>query len=203
MIDDIFDKGNLYKTTFDTGTSFVWRLLTLREYGVLKSLRDTGTPNLIVCEMAFRRCYVGEYEYINKNLPIGQIISVGGLIMYMSGDCPPESLITDLEMIRTNLTSNPLNLYMLSVIFTAFPSYKEEDIYNMSRIDFLKKFALSEEILAKRIPNYERLSFAAPKEESELDIKKENEELRKAGGGMSIMDRIQLNREQAAALDKR
>ena len=62
-IDHILEAdGNIYRTHIpDYGVTFNYRLLTLKEYKVFRSLRDGGLlPEWSLADEVFERCLIGE-----------------------------------------------------------------------------------------------------------------------------------------------
>ena len=90
--------GNVFSTHFpDTGLTFTYRLLSIKEYKAFKGLRDSGVLNPYqVGEAVFDRCFLLDSGFISDNLPAGITISIGSLILYLSGDCDNETLKEDI-----------------------------------------------------------------------------------------------------------
>lgn len=157
----INSSGNLYTTRFpEYETSLSYRLLSLKEYKVFRSLRDGGlVPEFSLNEMVFERCYIGNAQAISSEFPAGATVSIGSLIMYLSGDCDSETLVEDIISLRTLHPRDTVFEYMRSAIMTAFSSYRIEDLDNLDRTDFLKYFTIAENVLSKQNPDYEQLSI--------------------------------------------
>ena len=87
-IDHILEAdGNVYRTHIAShGVTFNFRLLTLKEYKVYRSFRDGGVlPEWSVADEVFERCFLGEASLISSDLPAGLTVSIGKLIIYLSG----------------------------------------------------------------------------------------------------------------------
>lgn len=216
-IDTILEAdGKIYKTWIPgCEISFSYRLLSLREYRVFKGLRDAGlgTPYSIA-EKVFERCFIGEAALIPNDIPAGLTISIGQLILYLSGDCDDLTLKEDINKLRKLNPSNTVFEHMRAVICTAF-SYKIEDIESWTRPEFLKKFIIAENILSKRNPDFVQLSLDSIKTQEELDMqantkvsnidfKKENRLLTSAVGKLEQEEaQIELTKKQLATLSKK
>lgn len=203
-LDKLLESQGLFRTQFPTGHEFVWRLLTLKEYRVFKALINSGALTVPEASIkVFERCYLGDHLLINQGTPVGMLVSMGELIMYISGDCEKETLSTDINIVRNMYPANSVQEYMKRVIFTAFPSYVVEDSDKWTRPELLRKFIMSESILMMR-GNYEPLSTddifnsederkqeAKPKfDVSKIDFERDNEALRKTQSAMEAEDEL-------------
>lgn len=224
-IDKIIESdGNIYRTTFpDVSISLSYRLLSLKEYKVFKSLRDGGlVPPFILSEMVFARCYIGNHELISKEVYAGMTISIGDLIMYLSGDCDAETLLSDISMARQMHPPDTVFEYMRSAVITAFPTYTVDDLDKMTRTQFLKYFAIAENVLSKQNSEYERLNLKDIKTAAEIsnknqshgiDFDKENRAIRANMGHWNneeaesryrqTKEKKTLSKEQAKSLSNR
>lgn len=224
-IDKIIEAdGNIYRTDFpDANISMSYRLLSLREYKVFKSLRDGGIlPPFIVSELVFEKCYLGTASLINKEIPAGITISIGDLVMYLSGDCDSETLVQDINMARQLYPADTVFEYMRSAIITAFPTSTLDELEGLTRTQFLKRFAISENILSKQNSEYERLNLgeiktadevAQQKDHHNIDFDRENRAIRKNMGHWNNEEAESryaegqraknLNKRQAENLDSR
>jgi len=212
--------GNLYQTWIpDHDLTFTYRLLTLREFKVFRGLRDSGvlSPDQ-AADQAFERCYTGNLEFISDNIPAGIIISLGTLILYLSGDCDSDTLQADITLSRQLHPMDTVFEYMRSVIVTAFPAYNLEDIEAFSRQQFIRHFTIAENVLAKQNPEYSFLDLSEIKSSEQMaleqqqkqnappiDFRKENAQIRKAMGPFDEeearagkLDRGQLRKLSAA-----
>ena len=207
----IIDCGSdIYSTCIpELNLKFNYRLLTLKEYKVFRSLRDGQVlPPFSVYEKAFERCYMGEYSLLSSELPAGIFITLGELIMYLSGDCDSDTLIEDIANMRKLNPADTVHEYMRSVIATVF-SYRIEEMDLWTRTEFIKNFTIAENILLKQNPEANKLDLskitAAGEQQAKpagppVDISKENRAIRKAMGPLAIeeaqgkMNRKQLQR---------
>tara|TARA_Y100000310_G_C20688023_1_gene820339 strand:+ start:3316 stop:3978 length:663 start_codon:yes stop_codon:yes gene_type:complete len=192
-VDAILDAdGNIYRTILPGyGVSFTYRLLSLREYKVFHNLRSGGfVPPFTIAETVFERCYLGNYNLVTRDLPAGITISIGNLVMYLSGDCDSETLIDDIDTMRVIYPKDTVFEYMRAAILTVFP-YTLEDMENWDRVTLLKNFTVAENVLTKQRPEYERLNLKdiKPQEDMtprasghDIDFRKENAQVRKAMG---------------------
>lgn len=213
-IDTILETdGNVYRTTLpDYSLSFSYRLLTLKEYRLFRSLRDGGVADpYTIADMVFERCFIGEVALISTDIPAGATISIGNLIMYLSGDCDDITLKEDLYHMRQQHPADTVFEHMRAVICTVF-SYKIEDIDSWSRPEFFKRFAIAENILAKQNPEFVRMNIADIKSQDEavtskgekIDFARENRELRKHMGPLDQEEaNINLSKQQLKALSRK
>ena len=198
-IDAVLESGsNLYQTWIpEYDYKFSYRILTLKEYKVFQSLRDNGVlSEEDVANKAFERCYLGEPAFLSDDLPAGLTISIGRLIMYLSGDCDSETLVKDITAIRNLHPADTVFEYMRSVICTTFKSYTIEEIESWDRPRFIRNFVISENVLLKQNPEYQPLDLRKIKTKGEveamqsggsgIDFDAENRSIRKAVGHFDI-----------------
>lgn len=153
-VDQLFESDGLFQTTYPDIGTFVWRLLTLKEYKKIASLRNSGVMHpFSIYSIVFDRCSLVDPGLINGNTPAGVTINIGQLILWYSGDCLSDSqgLINDLAKLRNELESSTLVSYMQRVVLTAFPSYKIHELEDWSYLELIKNFSLAEKILADRV----------------------------------------------------
>ena len=186
--------GSVYRTSFPgTDVAFEWRLLSLKEYKAFRGIRASGLiPAYVLSEMVFERCYLGDPLLISKDIPAGYTISLGDLIMYISGDCDSETLKQDIQQAAALHPADTTMEYMRAAILTAFPSYTLEDMDNWNRNQLLRHFVVAENILLRKNPEYERLdpsTIMTPEEYQQKHAKRqginfteENAGIRKAMG---------------------
>ena len=217
MIDEILaTNGNIYQTIVPKeSVSLRYRLLSLKEYNVYRSLRSGGILNLEETAMSvFERCFLGEVSFLSDNLPAGILISIGNLILWLSGDCDQHTLMEDLERHKVMNPNTTVYSYIQAAIATAFPVYSMEEMESWDREELLKKFTIAENILEKQREGYQRLKLEKvgskkPKTAHGIDFEKENRALRKHQNPMDIEEtqsKIQeekLSREQLQKLNRR
>lgn len=225
-IDQLIEIDGLFVTEFGEDRSFYWRLLTLREYKVMRGLRESELlhPHSAHIEV-FKRCYQGNYKALNARIPVGMLVSVGELIMYLSGDCELDTLKEDIQITRAIYPADSVTERMKHVVFTAFPGYKISDVEEWTRPRLLRNFVLSEHILLMRGVGYEPLKIEEIKnpgdEEkpavptgavdlSKMDFEQESRRAKKELGVWGMQDAeelearrsTQLTTEQAEKLDR-
>lgn len=191
-IDKLIESGgSLYTTRLPVhDISLSYRLLSLKEYKVYKSLRDGGVISpLVLHEMVFERCYLGDAAAISSTSPAGLTVSIGSLIMYLSGDCDSDTLLDDITNARKLYPKDTVFEYMRSAIMTAFSTYSIDDLDNLDRTQFLRHFTIAENILAKQNPDYKELSIKeitsgteANTDHSNINFDRENSALSRAVG---------------------
>tara|TARA_B100000131_G_scaffold321606_1_gene372801 strand:- start:26933 stop:27604 length:672 start_codon:yes stop_codon:yes gene_type:complete len=218
-IDAIIESnGNLYQTWFpDEDIKLSYRLLSIQEYKVFRGLRASGVlTDWQLFDVIFERCYLGTAYLISENIPAGLTISVGQLILYLSGDCDQDTLREDIMSIRMQHPPDTVFEYMRSVIMTVFP-YKIEEMESWPRPKFLRNFTIAENVLCKQNPEYEKLDLKqiktaeevaqanSRKDQSGIDFRAENRAIRKAMGPHNIEEAQseKLSKEQLRKLSQR
>jgi len=196
-VDAILDAdGNVYRTHIpDYNVSFSYRLLTLKEYKVFRSIRDGGLVSpFTIAESVFERCYIGNYNALPDTLPAGIAISIGNLVMYLSGDCDSDSLVHDIAAMRTVYPQDTVFEYMRAAILSVF-KYTLDEMDAWDRMTLLKHFAVAENVLSKQRPDYERLNLKEIKSSEDMqrqpsgpdiNFKKENAHIRRAMGPLAL-----------------
>jgi hypothetical protein len=200
-IDAILSSGsNLYQTWIpDFNIKFSYRILSLKEYKLFKALR---AGNILseeeTADRVFERCLIGEASLLSNDLPAGLTVSIGRLILYLSGDCDAETLLTDISTVRELNPQDTVFEYMRSVICTTFKNYTIEEIDSWDRPRFIKNFVISENVLSKQNPDYQKLDLKKIKtkssndtssnEKANIDFESENRSIRKAVGQFDIED---------------
>ena len=218
MIDEILEaNGNIYQTVVPKeNTVLRYRLLSLKEYNVFRSLRASNILNEYEVAMkVFERCFLGEFGLLSENLPAGILISIGNLIMWMSGDSDNYTLMEDLERHQRMNPNDTVFAYIQAVLATVFPVYTIEDIESWDRESLLRKFTIAENILEKQRDGYSRLKLEKVdprkrmKNSHKIDFEKENRVLRKHQNPMDIHEtenrlrKEKLSREQLSKLENR
>jgi hypothetical protein len=191
-IDTLIEGGDLYRTTFFDGTSLTWRLLSLREYHVFAKLRDEGVllPWVIHSEV-FARCYLGDASLLNNNMPAGYEISIGKLILALSGDASGTSIRDEIDIARSNYAASSVLEIMKRIVLMAFPSYTPDVLETWTRVELVKKFAVAEAVLVHRGIGYEQLdtrkimSAEQMQKQQAVDFGRENADLARSGGDNS------------------
>lgn len=189
--------GSLYQIIIpEYDISFTFRLLTLKEYRVFCSLRGAELFHpFALADLVFDRCYLGNSILLADTLPAGITISIGNLILYLSGDSESETLKEDILRHRKQNPPDTILDFMRATIVKVF-TYKLEDIDSWDREKLFKVFIISENILSKQDPQFERLNLKNIKSVSEMqtqqsaniDFDKENQAIRKAVGMWDIQD---------------
>jgi hypothetical protein len=184
-LDTIIDSDGLYKTMVPGAPSFVWRVLTLKEYRAFRKLMYSGAYHPYnIYSAVFERCYIGDAAFIDGNLPAGIFISIGEMIMWMSGDCASHTQKNDILAARAHYPSDSVHEVMKRVILLAFPTYTLEDIDSWTRPELLYKFSVAESVLVNRGIGYEPIDVRkimsadqVQEKKNKIDFAKENKEL--------------------------
>lgn len=212
MIDEILEaKGNLYQTLVpNTDTVLRYRLLSLKEYNVFKTLVINRVLSEEDCHMkVFERCFLGQSFMLSEDLPAGILISIGKLIMWLSGDSDAGTLLNDINRHREMNPSGSVFSYMQAAIFTALPIYSVEDLESWDREKLLKIFTIAENILEKQREGYSRLELELQepgkkqKPSHGIDFDKENKLLNRHQNQFDIEEtENKLNKEQLQRLER-
>lgn len=200
-----------YEINFDNN-SYVFRSLTIKESKFFLSLLKSKTYYpFYVYEQIFNLVFIGEIKYLNEKSPIGHMISIGHLAFHMSLDHNQTDILFKIAEVRKLNPVQSIYEHMRSVIVTAFKSYTLKDIENLTKKEFIELFVVSENILTKNTPNFQRLDLKAihdkitepekPKQEEEVvvkeyDIKQENDSLRSAVGYWGVKEAEELARKE-------
>ncbi len=186
-LDTLIESDGLFMTTLPGGQQFTWRLLTLKEYRVFRALREGGIYNpLVLHNKVFNHCYLGNPATINEMLPAGLFVSIGELIMWLSGDCAGQSDRDDIEIARQTYHNSSVTEVMKRIILIAFSAYKPEELETWTRPRLIKTFTLAEAVLQNR-GEYEPINTnkimsaeeaAKKKSKPPIDFRRENQELR-------------------------
>jgi hypothetical protein len=171
--------GRLYRTTFpDLGVSFSYRLLTMKEYRVFVKLREGALlPPLLLAEEVFKRCYLGAAALISQELPAGVTVSVGQLVMWLSGDCEQDTLKHDIQIARQMNPPDTVLSHMMAVINMAFSTYSLEDMGLWTRPELIEKFTIAENMLSLQNPEFQRMQLKdikTPEEMAKMKAKKKS-----------------------------
>jgi len=150
-INTLIESKDIYLTAFPDGTQFGYRLLTVKEYHVFRALRQGGfEAPFALYNQVFDRCYLGEASLIDENLPAGIFVTIGELIMYLSGDAAGQSDRDDIEVARENYPGSTVDELMRRTVLLAFSSYTPDDLDNWTRQELLRKFPIAEAVLVDR-----------------------------------------------------
>ena len=212
FLDELFERDiNLYQTVLpQENMVFRYRLLSLKEYNIFRRVLNSGVLNKYeTCMEVFDRCYIGDSSFISQDIPAGILISIGELILWLSGDCDQHTLIEDLEKHRSVNPSGTVFSYMLATILTVMPIYRIEEIESWDREKLLKIFTIAENTLEKQRDGYQRLTLervSATKKNKPahgIDFQKENRALSKHQNPMDIEQTQQrLKEEQLKRLER-
>jgi hypothetical protein len=209
--------GNIYQTYIpEHDLVFTFRLLTLKEYEVFRKLGDGGVlPPYSLAEEVFNRCFLGDPELISGNIPAGVTISIGQLILFLSGEVDPETLKKEIAELRAQHEVDDITTYMQAVILEAFPTYTLSDIDSWTRNDLVRHFVLAENVLCKRDSKRQPLDLKAIKTRQEVErgrktshginFEEENKAIRRAVGASDIEEAQagKLSRRQLGRLSRR
>lgn len=159
ILDILKTESNIY--TIDFGNEkYTFRGLSLKESKYFLSLiNESKYPNYLIYEQIFDLVFVGDLNFIPDSFPIGQAITIGELSVYLSLDKEKDDILFDIAASRKKNALDTLETHMLAVIVTAFPSYKYNEIQQLSKKDFIDLFVISENILTKTKHEFIRLDL--------------------------------------------
>jgi hypothetical protein len=214
MLSSYLDKdASVYTTLIPQVGEFSFRLLTLQEFKRISILRNNSFfSKWELEEEVFAYCYLGKSSFLKDNLPAGITISIGSLILWLSGDCDTSSIVRDIQVSRKLNPVNTLHEYMRAVILSAFPAYTLEDIEAWDRLEFVRKFTISENTLKKKDEAYEFLDLSLvgkpektkKKDEQKIDFAAENAAIMKSQGRWEVEEALEkIDKTQAKMLDRR
>lgn len=183
-IDLLLESEGLYRSVFPDGVQVTFRLLTLKEYRVFRGLREGGiaSPHQIA-SMVFSRCNLG--GELSLYTRAGIEVSIGQLILYLSGDGETELLKEEIQQARAAYPATSVVEHMKRVICLAFP-YKPEELDLLTRKNLISKFVVAEEMLVARGLEYQKLDLKQIKTGEEVarrgavDFAQDNASLSKA-----------------------
>ncbi len=188
-IDTLIDSKGLYKTVVPNAPPFVWRLLSMKEYNAFRKLLFSEAFHPYVLYGAvFERCYAGNVAFIDGNLPAGLFISIGEMIMWISGGSAGQTQKEDITMARNAYPADSVHEVMKRVILLAFPSYTLETIEEWTRPELLYKFTVAESVLVNRGIGYEPIdvrkimSAGQAAKKQAIDFQRENQQLSDSKG---------------------
>lgn len=199
----ISHEGPIFRTTYANGLSFTFRLLTQKEYRRINALRS-GFSEWELYETVFSICYYGDVDLLGGHHLAGYTISIGRLILWMSGDCDQdiEGFLSDIETLRTVEPSGRPVDYMAAVILKVCPGYTFADIDSWSRQELLQKYVRAENILELQAG----LTITATKaQEGEIPTRTifSRMDFRKAMQERDSTERPKLTSEQLRVLERR
>jgi len=150
----------------------------MKEYRVFVKLREGDLlPPLVLAEEVFNRCYLGTASLISQDLPAGLTVSVGQLVMWLSGDCEQDTLKQDIKIARRSNPADTVLNHMMAVINMAFSAYSLEDMDSWTRPELLEKFTIAENVLSLQNPEFQRMQLKdikTPEEMAKMKAKKKN-----------------------------
>lgn len=216
----------LYNISFEENINFQFRLLKIKEFNLFNKLLNGGTaiPPFLIYEEIFNICFLGNVEFLDRNTPMGYILSTGELIYDLSGGNSGESFLFQIAKERKENPLDSLYEHMRCTIFTVFQKLCIKDVDEMTEKEFIRYFVSAENVLSKTKPGFERMDlmkiheelFGEKKEEkpenkerdfSHLIQSGENEvghwEKQEAEERFIKEQMSQLNKEQLRALDRR
>lgn len=212
-IDTLLEVEGLCVTDIE-GYRLHWRMLTMKEYNIFRSLREGGVMlPFFLHEMVFDRCFIGSPTTLSDDMPAGITASIGELCMWVSGDCEKTTLKDEIQAVRQSYPNGAVLEHMKRVVILAMPHYSLDMLNNWTREKLFKTFTFAEHLLVARGGEYEMMDLrkisssektARPKKS--IDFNKENAELDRKLGHREKEERerpSKLSTQAARALDQR
>lgn len=135
--------ADLYITRFPIGINITWRALSYKEFRLLHSLVNSGSLTEDEAKIeAYKLCVVGNNSLATYRA--GIILTVGYLILQVSGFPSIETIIPEIESARSLYGQGTIVEIIINTILLAFPAYKYHDLESLSKKELLKLFALAE-----------------------------------------------------------
>jgi hypothetical protein len=168
--------------------------------------------------MVFERCFIGDPKLLSTNMPMFLPMTMGHLIMYVSGDCNSETLGSEIQAARNIYISDDITEIMKRVIAMAFPRESYFDLEQLDRLELIDRFVKAEASLAYTTGGqYQPIDlskltqalperFTEPSQPEFIDFDSENKEIIKSlnADERQQVDRLATNKltpEQAKKLD--
>jgi len=216
-LDAYLESGRLFVTKAPGVRDYTWRLLTIKEYSAFERLRRANVlSDMEIYYEVFKRCFVGNVDYLHEDTPFGLLMSMGKFIMAISGDEIQSGVKYDIAAMREQYQTGSVDQYMKRICIIAF-AYRPEEVDDWNRIELIEKFVIAEAVLVNK-NGYQPIDLNEIKSEAELieDQKLEGKKKRKSNKinmeeqnarinqeiGMSIDDQDMIMDEQRAALDR-
>lgn len=157
-LDALLKHEDLFLTEYQDGTSFYWRLLTLKEYYLFRSLLSKNELDFDVWIKIFNQIVLLETDLLNRTLPLGYIVNIAKMAMFLSGES--DDLAQEIDALRQVYHPQSIIEVIKTRICTAFTNYTPTDLVNMSRSELLRLFVQAENVLEARIQGYKRIDFS-------------------------------------------
>ncbi len=160
-IDTLVNSPYLYRTEFDDW-KFIWRPLTMKEYRIFFALRATGGVHpYVIYKQVFERCFIGDSTMLSNNMPMFIPITLGMLIMHVSGDSNRETLVYDIGVTRASYANDDIYEIIKRTICLAFPNEDFFALEKLNRYELFDKFAAAEAYLVWSTANkYEPIDLS-------------------------------------------
>jgi len=93
---------------------------------------------------------MGHKDLINQKMPMGIPVSIGHLIMWLSGDCEMETVKEQITHTRTLYGGGDLMEKLKRIILLAYPGYTPSELDKWNRVALLRRFVEAESMLIER-----------------------------------------------------
>lgn len=187
--------GKQYCTKFPDGTTIFFRLLTLKEYRRLLTLKESlELDEIEFQEKVYNLCVDNTYRDLGGNVRAGVLSSIGAFILWASFNT--DTVEDEILAAREKYTVDNSLLYyenMKQVILLAYPAYIPDDLDMKDRLELTELFVRAEYMMQLKTKgeyqqinvNKLRQTTTSSKSDSGIDFAKENAELAKANVGTS------------------
>jgi len=153
-VQSILESDGVYQTEI-AGYTFLWRLLSMREFRIISGLRDSGQiTEERACEEAFKRVFFGNYDMLSSNMHAGASVSIGRTALWLSGD-NQSTIKEDIILARKYHPRYSVYEKIKRIVLIAYPAYRPDDLEEWSRVKLLEMFASAEALLIEKGFPYE------------------------------------------------
>ena len=178
--------GPRYYTSFPDGTVVFFRLLTLKEYKAVTSLKTAfRLEDFEFYEQVYNLCAEPGYKDLIGLIKAGVPISVGQFIYFNSFNY--DTIESDLNRFRSEYNPDEIYESMKMIINIAFDAYKPEDLELMDRPSLMRLFVRAETKMSIIHKDYKPMKLtdirSGDNKSETIDFATENRELGKAMNG--------------------
>jgi hypothetical protein len=171
-------KGPLSFIQFTDGTVVSFCALSLQEFKTINLLKETfNLSSNEVFDILYEYCVPEKDKPLSLDLMPAGISETIGLSIWNQSD-PMKDLPARLEEKRQRYNSDIID-NLITVVITAFPAYKVEDLTSLPIDSLLELVVSAEKSLALKNPEYKQIEFRYPGEKkTAIDFDAENKLMR-------------------------
>lgn len=125
-----------------------WRLLSLARYRHFHTLRaEQKIHPFLIYKKVFDECFVGDINLISSKMPLFIPVTVGNLIMHLSGDSNADTIANEIAFARNTYDPDDIIEIMKKVICIAFEHTDWDDLEEYTKYELISKFVIAESML--------------------------------------------------------